>query len=139
MADEAYLPQTGDDLDLVTLTVQKMPGRTYRLNTESGRITGFADDAEALKQAVYLILSTERYRYPIYSRNYGVELEALIGKPKDYAMSEVKRRISEALLQDDRVESVDSWTFESLPNALICTFTVHSIYGNFTFQKEVEQ
>ena len=32
------------------------------------------DKVEALKQAVFKILSTERFEYVIYSRNYGTEL-----------------------------------------------------------------
>ena len=62
----------------------------------------------------------------------------LIGQPKDFVMSEVKRRITEALTQDDRINSVDGWEFESTKKALIVTFTVHSIYGDIETKKEVD-
>lgn len=137
MADNSYLPQTGDDLDLVEFAMDRQPGYTYKLDISSGRVKGTTEDADALLQAVYLMLSVERYQYPIYSYDYGVELADLIGQPKDYVMSEVKRRITEALTQDDRINSVDGWEFESTEKALIVTFTVHSVYGDIETAKEV--
>lgn len=133
----SYLPNTGEDLDLVAFSVKQQPGYTYKLDIDKGRIKGMTDEADAMIQAIYLILSVERYQYPIYSRNYGVELVDLIGMPKDYVMSEVKRRITEALTQDDRINSVDGWSFETTKNAVIVTFTVHTIYGDVETTKEV--
>lgn len=137
MADNSYLPQTGDDLDLVTFAMEQQPSHTYKLDINRWRVKGTTEDADALLQAVYLILSVERYQYPIYSYDYGVELVDLIGQPKDYVMSEVKRRITEALTQDDRINSVDNWEFESAKKSLTITFTVHSIYGDIETKKEV--
>ena len=138
MADNSYLPQTGDDLDLIGFAMEQQPSQTYKLDISRGRVKGVTADADALLQAVYLILSVERYQYPIYSYNYGVELLDLIGRPKDFVMSEAKRRITEALTQDDRITSVSDWKFESTPKSLIATFTVHSIYGAIETKKEVD-
>lgn len=74
---------------------------------------GSCDGLEAIKQAVYLILNVERYRYVIYSSNYGVEFDDLLGKPVPYVLPELKRRIEEALTQDDRITSVDGFEFET--------------------------
>ncbi len=96
------------------------------------------DQRDALFQAIYLILNVERYAYPIYSWRYGVELADLIGKPKDYAMSEIKRRITEALMQDDRITAVDDWSFESGRKSVLANFKVYTIYGDLEVTKEVE-
>lgn len=138
MTDNSYLPQAGDDLDAIDFTIEEQPNHTYKLDINQGRIKGTTDGLDALRQAVYLILSVERYQYPIYSYDYGVELVDLIGQPKDYVMSEVKRRITEALTQDDRINSVDDWIFEDAKNSLIITFTVYSIYGEIEIKKEVD-
>lgn len=138
MAELRYLPTTGDDLDLLEYALEQQPSYTYKLDIDKGRIKGMTDEADAMLQAIYLILSVERYQYPIYSYDYGVELADLIGQPKDYVMSEVKRRITEALTQDDRINSVDGWEFESTKKALIITFTVHSIYGDIEATKKVD-
>lgn len=138
MAKNSYLPQTGDDLELVDFALEQQPSYTYKLDIDRGRVKGMTDEADALLQAVYLILSVERYQYPIYSYNYGVELVDLIGQPKDYVMSEVKRRITEALIQDDRINAVDGWEFETTKKAVKATFIIHSIYGEIETTKEVD-
>jgi len=137
MTENIYLPRTGGDLGFAGFSAEKQPGRTWRLDIEHGRTTGLTDGADALRQAIYLILNVERYRYPIYSYGYGVELSDLFGKSRDYVMSEVKRRITEALTQDDRVTGVDGWRFEADKKSVIVTFTVHSIYGDIESTKEV--
>lgn len=137
MAELQFLPHTGDDIDLMEFALEEEPSYTYKLDIDKGRIKGMTDEADAMLQAVYLILSVERYQYPIYSYNYGVELADLIGQPKDYVMSEAKRRITEALTQDDRIESVDEWAFETTKKSVIVTFVVHTIFGDIETTKEV--
>lgn len=133
----AMLPTTGNDLDLIAFTLDTQPSYTHKLDIERSRVRGMTDEQEAVLQAVYLILNVERYAFPIYSRNYGSELSDLIGRPKDYAMSEIKRRITEALTQDDRITGVDGWTFETGKNWVLARFTVHTIFGEVEAAKEV--
>ncbi|MBY6844670.1 DUF2634 domain-containing protein [Clostridium botulinum] len=103
------------------------PTKTYKI--KDNRIVGFIDNVEALKQAIALILNTERYEYLIYSWNYGSELSGLIGKQKDIAESEFKRRVREALSQDDRINNVDNFIFNYDKDGVEVSFTVFSIYG----------
>lgn len=119
------------------LETVRQPGRTYRLNAGEERLQGFADGLEAVRQAVFLVLNVERYRYLIYSWNYGVELEDLMGKPVSFVLPELKRRIAEALLQDDRIQRADGFEFQVRRNKILCEFTVHSRYGDFSMEKEV--
>ena len=109
--------------------------RTYKLSGD--KIQGYVDGLEALKQAIYKVLNTERYEYPIYSFNYGIELENLIGKDPVYVQIELKRRIRECLLRDDRITEADNFKFEFNGDQLKCTFDVHSIFGNLTISREV--
>ena len=125
------------DNDLLTLEVETQPSLTYALDIEHGCIRGMVDELESLRQAIYLILSTERYAYLIYSWNYGVELVELIGQPKEYALPEIKRCITEALLQDDRITSVDGFEFETGKKTVRVTFTVHSIFGDLEVETDV--
>lgn len=118
--------------------------RTYRIvmthNEESeneDRISGYIDDLDSLAQSVYLILNTERYKYLIYSWDYGVELNDLIGKPMSYVMSDLPRRIKDALMQDNRVEDVVDFEFEIQGKKLLTTFTVVSNLGKISTELEV--
>ena len=109
--------------------------RTYKLYSD--KIQGYTDGLEAVKQAIYKVLKTERYEYPIYSFNYGIELENLLGKDPVYVQIELKRRIRECLLRDDRITEVDNFKFEVNGDEIKCTFDVHSIFGNLTVSRGV--
>jgi phage baseplate assembly protein W len=114
------------------------PNRTYNVEIERGRIYGYVDDLEAVKQSIYFILSSERYQHIIYSWDYGVELLDLIGKPMPYIMSEIPRRIKEALTQDNRILDVVDFQFKKNRNKLHTTFTVITNVGNISTELEVE-
>lgn len=113
----------------------EQPSRTWRLDADTGRIAGKIDGLEAVKQAVYKILQTERYEYMAYSFDYGVELRSLMGQSPAYVQSELRRRIAEALLQDSRVQAVRDFQFESQGDRMAVQFTVETSAG--AFQQEV--
>ena len=122
------------DIDL-EVTEGTETTKTYKLSKTN--IQGFTDELEALQQAIYKVLNTEKYEYPIYSFDYGIELENLIGKDVTYVQVELKRRIEECLLEDDRIQSVDNFIFMVTGDEMLCTFDVESIYGELTMSKEV--
>ena len=120
----------------LVLKEQTYESRTYQLSET--KIEGFVDGLEALKQAIYKILSTEQFEYPIYSFGYGIAWKELIGEERPYVRAEMKRMIEEALLQDDRIREVDGFQFEFSGDTCRCTFNVSSIYGDFEIEKEVD-
>lgn len=117
------------------------PSKTYKIevrnNDGNDRINGYTDDLKAIQQAIYLILNTERYKYPIYSWNYGVELVDLMGKPISYVISEIPRRITEALTQDSRIKNVRDFEFEKNKSKLYVTFVVETTLGDVPTDLEV--
>lgn len=124
-----------NQIDTVQIDETVFEDKTYKLYED--KIQGSIDGIEALQQAIVKILSTEKYEYPIYSFDYGVEWKKLVGKNLDYVKIEFKRLVKEALLNDDRVESVKNFVFENEGDELICFFDVVSIYGEFPLKKEV--
>ncbi|EIS9210340.1 TPA: DUF2634 domain-containing protein [Clostridioides difficile] len=126
-----------EDVSIINFDVRQEPSKTFKLHIEKNRVDGICDDVEALKQTIFLILNTERYEHLIYSRNYGVELNDLIGEPISYVIPELERRITEALIQDDRVENVDNFEFQNIKGKLQCRFSVHTKYGNIKAEKVV--
>ena len=101
------------------------------------RINGYIDGIDAIIQAIYLILNTERYKYVIYSWDYGVELVDLFGRPMPYVMSELPRRIKEALIQDNRISDVVDFEFEVNHHKLFTTFNVITNIGKVSAELEV--
>ncbi len=118
--------------------IEKQPSQTYKMDLDSSLIRGYTDGLEAVKQAIYKIIMTERYQYVMYSWNYGIELLNLFGKPVTYVCPELKRRISEALLMDDRIQGVDNFEFDFPRKGVVyVTFTVHTIFGDVQAEREV--
>lgn len=131
------IPTAPYSADFESVSPKEHPSRTYRLEPNGNRISGFADGLEAVEQAVLLILNTERFRHIIYSWNYGNELDKTIGEDFGLAQSNVKRYIKEALLQDERITDVDEFVFDKTErNTLNVSFTVSTIFGEF--QTEVK-
>lgn len=131
------IPSTNTILS-TDLEVETQPSKNYKMHLEQNIINGFCDELEAMKQVIYKILNTERYQHIIYSWNYGIELLDLYGEPVTYVCPELQRRITEALVQDDRIESVDNFEFDTSEKRTVkVTFTVHTIFGSVESEKVV--
>ena len=115
------------------ITVKELPTKTHRMELYEGNyILGFADSLKAMEQAIYKIIRTERYKYIIYSWIYGIELEDLFGMPVEYCVVELERRISEALLQDNRITAVNGFEFDTESErgtVLIKKFVAETVFG----------
>lgn len=85
------------------------PGKTYAIIDE--KIAGYIDGKDSIKQAISLMLNTERYKHLIYTWNYGHELNSLVGKDKELIEAELPRIIQECLTQDDRISEVRDFSF----------------------------
>lgn len=132
------IPSTVGFLDK-DFEIAQQPGMTYRMQTEEKRVRGYIDGLEAVRQAIYKIIMTERYQYIMYSWNYGIELLDLFGEPVTYVCPELKRRISEALLWDSRMKSVDNFQFTFPQRGVVhVAFTVHTVYGDVQAEREVK-
>ena len=123
--------------DILNIESRAEPSNTFHIDFDRGRITGFVDEKEALKQAIVLILNTERYKFLIYSWNYGIELVDIIGAHTDIVEDEAERLIEEALLCDDRITAVYDFEFSRSRDALLVNFKVDSIYGDIDIETEV--
>lgn len=130
------LPKTSEILQKNLKIVQK-PSKTFRLDVENKRIIDMVDGLEAVKQSVYCILNTERFEWLIYSWNYGSELKDLFGKSTGLVKAKIKKRIREALKQDDRISEVDSFSFDLVERKLHVTFIVRTQWGKIEAEKEV--
>lgn len=118
--------------------VLEQPSYTFKLNYQDENFRGFVDNLDAVKQAVYLILNTERYEYLIYDWDYGVEFSDLIGCEKNYAAAEIERRITEALIQDERIKAVENFEFEFGKKSVTAYFVVKTNFGEFEEQRQVK-
>ena len=127
------------EVNLTNLEVITQPSRTYKLDFDRKRITGKIDNTDCIIQLVMKILYTERYAYVIYSSQYGVELDRLIGEEYDFIVSDLERTITEALLADDRIISITDFKTEKTEiDTMMVSFMVSSSEGSTNFSTEVE-
>lgn len=120
------------------IVVKKQPSLSYKMKLEKERIERTVDGIEAVKQMIYKTLMTDRYKFEIYNWNYGIELDDLIGQPKELVKAELPRRIEEALIIDDRVEEVTDFKFKDIDKTtLSVSFKVKTIFGDIEAEKEV--
>lgn len=122
------------DEEIVDLALES--SKTYRVL--NGRVVGWIDNKQALRQAVEKLLHTERYTYEIYTDEYGIELQSLIGANFELVEAEISRIIKEALLVDERIVEVTDITVQKLDStSLLVSFNVQSIFGTLAFKEVV--
>ena len=121
--------------EIAEFKIKTQPNKTYKMLIEDEKVLGNTDDLEAIEQACYKVLNTERYQYVIYSWNYGVELQDLFGKPIPYVFSELPRRIREALIQDDRVSDVTNFDLSNQKGNVLAKFEVVTEKGIIKMEK----
>jgi hypothetical protein len=106
------------------------PTNTWLIDWATNQIGGMDAGLLAMRQAVEIILHNERFRWQIYSQNFGSELEALPGEDYDFLISELPRRIQDALSADRRILSAENFSMENGgAGKLMCSFDVVTVFG----------
>jgi len=103
--------------------------RTYKLDFAAKTISGIVDESEAIRQAILKRLMTDAGVYEIYSDDYGLKVNDLIGLSPGIVRSEIERRITETLLRDDRITAVTNFESTVTGDEMTLSFIVTTIYG----------
>lgn len=116
----------------VTKGGEKAGGGDHTWELKDGRAVGKIRGEEALCQSIRLMLEVPRYRYLIYSWQYGSELEGLIGEGIETVQAKAPAMIREALMVDDRILDVTDFSVRksSGAGAADIDFTVHTAEGS---------
>ncbi len=113
-------------------TLIKNTDTTYRMDTESLTIRGLCGGRDAVKQAVYKLLMTERDTYVIYDKKYGVRLKDLFGRDINYARAVIRLRLEDALKNDERIKSITSFSAEAVKGRLHADISLDTVYGEIS-------
>lgn len=130
------LPQS--DVDLTRGVVfQDQPSLTWIADPVTNRLRGRGDGWEAVRQAVEVIVNVERFKWQIYTPNFGTDYDGLLGTEPGYAASELRRRLEDAFIPDNRIHGLKDyeWTFDGVD--LTTTFTVTTVFGDIAGNMEV--
>lgn len=110
---------------------QIQTSKTYKLDFDSGKLGGIINGKEAVRQFIHKTVTTARFRFPIYTDEYGCELENLIGLdiPIELLNSEIPRVIREALIYDERIKEVNNFDIRRDYDKLYVSFSVTTVEG----------
>lgn len=111
------------------VTFTEQPSYTWYVNPATGRISGMADGFTAVKQAVEILFSVERFLWQIYSPNFGMEWEGLVGQNPGYVALEIQRRAKDAIRTDNRMTEITDFSYQVNGDRLTVAFTVQTVYG----------
>lgn len=88
---------------------------------------------DALEVWIYKALKTERFDYLAYSWQYGIELKPFIGKVMSVQerYSELKRVITECLMVNPYIKSIDSFDIDQQKHGetALLTIDLTTVYG----------
>ena len=91
--------------------------QTMRLRTDASGNPVVVTGQESIVEDVVKALLTPRYRYPLYSDDYGAEFWELLGTDRELASTDVVRILTEVCTLDPRVRSVEDIDVQNGPNA----------------------
>jgi len=132
----ATLPEViGFDTDIV---IASQPSKTWIIDRNTMQVACMDDGLEAVRQAVEIALDVERFRWTIYSANFGSELDELVGQDEALITAEIPRLVEGALSQDDRVVQVEDYVFTRTgPDSMHVSFTVRTVYGDLIEEMQI--
>jgi len=121
-----------NDEELETEIEETKPPKEYDIDFSTGQLTGkIVEGLAAIKIWIWLALQIPRYRYYIYSWDYGNEYEDLIGQgyTEEYIETEALRITEDCLLINEHIQSVTDFTTTVVNEKLTISFTANTIYG----------
>lgn len=129
---------TGGTVDISQgVELESQPTLTWLVDPSGTSLVGTAEGADVIKQAVEIILSVQRFKWQIYSGNFGMDYRDLIGGDPGVVASNLLRRLQDAFSVDDRILSVDNFAYLVEGDSLTASFTVRTVYGELSENAEV--
>lgn len=107
--------------------------REYGIDFETGQLSGkMVEGYDALLVWAWLALRTPRYRYYIYSEDYGQEYENLVGKSysEELTDSELERMTEECLTENPYITGIENFSCVKQEEKITLTFRLITELGD---------
>lgn len=121
-----------DDEDGIQEPEQYIP-KEYGINFETGQLSGkIVEGYDAILVWAWLALHTSRYRYYIYSEDYGQEYEDLIGKSysPELTQSELERMTEECLMENPYITGIENFSCIKEEEKVTISFSLITTLGD---------
>lgn len=107
--------------------------KEYGIDFETGQLSGkMVEGYDALLVWAWLALRTQRYRYYIYSEDYGQEYENLVGKSysEELTDSELERMTEECLTENPYITGIENFSCVKQEEKITLTFRLITELGD---------
>ena len=114
--------------------------REYEIDFKENRLTGrIVEGVEAIRVWVWCCVHTERFRYALYSWQYGVSLEKYLGQTttEEYLEADSRAEIEEALKIHPYITGLDDFQVSKTGPKLSIKFTVKTKLGKIEVSENV--
>lgn len=103
---------------------------TWYIDDVTKSIKGYCNGYQAIKQQVKIIINTERFAYPIFSNNFGIQTKDLLGGTNDFIESMIKKRLKDGLT-DRRIIDLSNFEFNGIKDdtGITGSVEVDTVYG----------
>lgn len=114
--------------------------KEYGIDFNTGQLTGeIVEGIEAIKVWIWMCIHIERYRFPIYSWQYGCEFEQYIGQTvtDEFLHTDCRNALEEALKVNLWIEGISSFEVKRQDEKLHMKFTVATKLGETEVETDV--
>lgn len=122
-----------------TAAVVEIP-KEYEVDFETGQLTGrTVEGLEAIKVWIWCCLHTQRFRYQIYSWDYGADLEQYVGQTltDEYLETDLRDEIEDALKVSQYITGIDDYVFERTGSKITVSFSIQTLLGSIEEEYDV--
>lgn len=115
-----------------TADVITMP-KEYGLDFKTGQLTGeIVEGIEAIKVWIWNCLHVQRFRHPIYSWDYGADLEQYIGQEvtQEFLNTDCEDEIRETMLVNPYITDIEDFSASFEKDRLLISFRVITKFGD---------
>lgn len=112
----------------------------FGIDFNTGQLTGtLVSGLEAVKVWVWLALKTARYRFMIYSWEYGSELETLIGTgySEEFTAARAQKFVEECLYENPYIINITDFSASFEDDVLNLGFSLETDFGEEEIQFNV--
>lgn len=131
---------TDEELDLATPEVTASSIREYGIDFKTVKLTGkIVEGVDALGVWAYLAIKAVRYKWLVYSWDYGCECRSLIGYSysEEYILSEVQRYLEECLFENEHITGVEDLEVSQIKDKLYIKFRLVTDVGSTEVEVDV--
>ena len=114
--------------------------KEYGVDFDTGELTGaIVSGKEAIKVWIWNCLHTERFRFAIYSWDYGAELEQYIGDEvtEEFLQTDCEAEITEALKVNKYILDIEDFNVSFEGSRLKISFKVNTTFGDIEVNEDV--